>query len=788
MKSRHNRSWALASSNRSSETSSPLYDGRVVAALEEYVELLRDGWRPDRAEFLARHHSLGAILGDRLDDLDFVQGAMSAVAATGPHGPVNVDSAGAPGRLGEYRIIREIGRGGMGVVYEAEQLPLGRHVALKVLPTTASLDPRQCERFQVEAHAAGLLHHEHIVPIFGIGCDQGIHFYAMQFIVGRSLTEVIQGLRPAPSLLELAETKNSDNDRTFELGPAQQAAAFPTGSSLNNRQHCKRVAQLGLQAALALEHAHEIGVIHRDIKPSNLLIDDRDHLWVADFGLARLPHDDHDLTRTGDLVGTLRYMSPEQVRGERGTVDARSDIYALGATLYELLTLRPAFLAGDRHQLLGQILEDEPVKPRRFNTSIPRDLETIVLKAMEKEPSARYESARAMADDLRRLLADQPIQARRPSFIDQSIKWARRHRAAVVASTVAMLVTLASSTAVLWASKGRLETANRRLESAQAVTRVQVNSAHSTIDFSLFAVDQILQRLKIDSKANAPEDAKRVLTMAIQYYDRVAKEYSHDERNQEVGAKALRQAGRIRMNLGGTRGRDDYREAIEIYEDIAARYPKNIWLRAGLITTLDEYAGLLNLPDDAVEADASFRRSLAVAEGLIGNKDADAHCFSTQLVGPFNNLAWDLVCRRTPAHADDTGLAVRLARKAVEWEPEQPAYWNTLGVAQYRAGDFAAAERSLQTSIKLSEGGTAVDWLFLACIKHHQGDRGESRRWFDQAVEWLRQNPVHDSDESAQLIAFRDEAAELLGPAIKTTLRGKTVTSDLGLNTYLADA
>jgi serine/threonine protein kinase len=669
MKFRNDRSRALGSSSRPGETNFPPYDGRVVAALEEYVELLRDGWRPDRAEFLARHHSIDHILKDRLDDLDFVQGAISHLAATGPHGVATMDSA-APERLGEYRIIREIGRGGMGVVYEAEQLPLGRHVALKVLPTTASLDPRQCERFQVEAHAAGLLHHEHIVPVFGIGRDQGIHFYAMQFIVGRSLTEVIQSLRPAPSSVERAKPKISDHDPTFEVGLTHPAAACPTGSSLNNRQHCQRVAQLGLQAALALEHAHEIGVIHRDIKPSNLLIDDRDHLWVADFGLARLPHDDHDLTRTGDLVGTLRYMSPEQVRGERGMVDARTDIYALGVTLYELLTLRPAFSASDRHQLLGQILDDEPVKPRRFNSSIPRDLETIVMKAMEKEPSARYDSAQAMADDLKRLLAHQPIHARRPSFIDQSVKWARRHRAAVVASIVAMFVTLTASTAVLWAT-------NRRLESDEVETRVQV------------------------------------------------------------------------------------------------------------IATLDAYAGLLNLPDDAADADESVPRSLAVADGSTSDEVADAHSFRTGLVKPFNNLAWELVRRRALAHADDIGLAVRLARKAVDWDPDQPAYWNTLGVAQYRAGDFAAADRSLQKSIRLSEGGSAVDWFFLACIKHHQGDSEESRRWYDQAVEWLRQNPVHNKDEAAELVAFRAEAAELLGSTITTAMRGETVMGDLPLSIHL---
>ncbi len=308
----------------------------------------------------------------------------------------------------------------MGVVYEAEQLSLGRRVALKVLPSPASSDPRQCQRFQVEAQAAALLHHEHIVPVFGIGSDEGIHYYAMQFIDGRSLTEVIRELRPASRRDAFADASTSDYgpSRTDDeplLPPPQSSGSFS-----NNRHHFEMTAQLGLQAALALEHAHEIGVIHRDIKPSNLLIDTRGHLWVADFGLARLPQEDHDLTRTGDLVGTLRYMSPEQVRGVRGGVDARTDIYGLGVTFYELLTLNPAFAARNRHELTRRILDEEPTSPRRCNPAIPLDLETIILKAMEKEPSDRYASARELADELRRFLDDQPILARRPSILDRS--------------------------------------------------------------------------------------------------------------------------------------------------------------------------------------------------------------------------------------------------------------------------------------------------------------------------------------------------------------------------------
>jgi eukaryotic-like serine/threonine-protein kinase len=754
MNTHHADSWVHGSSNASSAIISPTGDGRVVAALEEYIQMLRGGWRPVRAEFLARHQSIADILSDRLEDLEFVQDAMSPLAESGPVGRA-IDDSPMSARLGEYRIIREVGRGGMGVVYEAEQLPLGRRVALKVLPSTASLDPRQRQRFQVEAQAAALLHHEHIVPVYGIGCDKGVHYYAMQFIDGRSLTDVIRSLRPAPLVGSLNESGTSVDTAILEIGSDHPPAVKSTGSSLNNRQHCESVAQLGLQAALALEHAHEIGVIHRDIKPSNLLIDSRDHLWVADFGLARLPQDEHDLTRTGDLVGTLRYMSPEQLRGERGVVDLRSDVYALGATLYELLTLHPAFDACDRNELLRRILEEEPAHPRRLNPSIPRDLETVVLKAMEKEPSARYGSARALADDLQRFLDDQPIHARRPSVVDQAVKWSRRHRAVVVASTAAIVVTLAASSAVLWAANRRLDEANVRLSKDH-------KAAHETLDHSLGTLDQIIRPLSGGPGAPVAEETRRALAITIPYCDRVSKIFAQDGAMQEVTAKAFRQAGLCRMILGGARGRDDYRAAIRIYEEISARSPGFIWLRAGLIDTLQEYAGLLTSPTDAVEADASFRRALAVAEGLLDNKEAGQHCFRIQLVGPFNSLAWALV-RRPPARAGDAALAARLAGKAVEWEPEQFAFWNTLGVAHYRDGNWSAASEAFNRSVELSKGGTAVDWFFLAHISHRQGKIEEARRWYDRALMKMQQIPVTDKAQTAELDAFRDETAELLG-------------------------
>src|SRR5262249_55841455 len=201
------------------------------------------------------------------------------------------------------------------------------------------------------------------------------------------------------------------------------------------------VANLGVQAAEALEHAHQQGVIHRDVKPSNLMLDGRGHLWVTDFGLARV-HGEPGQTQTGDVVGTLRYMSPEQALGRREQVDHRTDIYSLGCTLYELLTLQPAFPGCDRQEVLRRVIAEEPAAPRRLDRSVAAELEVIVLKAMAKAPEERYATAQELAEDLQRFLKDEPIRARRPTPWQLLRRWARRHRAAVVATAVSAVVVL----------------------------------------------------------------------------------------------------------------------------------------------------------------------------------------------------------------------------------------------------------------------------------------------------------------------------------------------------------
>ncbi|MCI0455856.1 MAG: serine/threonine protein kinase [Gemmataceae bacterium] len=411
-------------------TDAPDREDKLTAILLEYVEAVQAGQAPDRAALLARHPEFADDLSEFFAGRDQVERLAAPLRqAAGLHPGL----AGGGDRLGDYRLLRELGRGGMGVVYEAEQLSLGRRVALKVLPHAAALDPRQLQRFKNEAHALASLHHANIVPVHSVGCVDGVHYYVMQLIEGAPLDDLLD---------ELRQPKRPQ---------APTAAALAAERSADRRAYCRRMAELALCAAEALEHAHQLGVVHRDIKPGNLLLGQSGHLWVADFGLA-LVGGDASLTGTGEVLGTLRYMSPEQALGRKANVDQRTDVYSLGATLYELLTLRPPFESTDHHELITQIGFDEPPAPRTLERAIPVELETVVLKALAKEPRERYLSAQELADDLRRFLNDQPVVARRPTLAERVRKWARRHRSVVVSAVVllvASLVGLAVTTALI---------------------------------------------------------------------------------------------------------------------------------------------------------------------------------------------------------------------------------------------------------------------------------------------------------------------------------------------------
>jgi serine/threonine protein kinase len=495
-----------------------------------YLRAVTAGHTPDRRQLLTRHPDLAAELAEFFADQDDVQRWAAPLRM--------VAALQAEGALGDFRIIREIGRGGMGVVYEALQISLGRRVALKVLPFAAALDSKQLQRFKNEAQAAAGLQHTNIVPVYFVGCERGVHFYAMQFVEGQTLAALIRDLRQLEGLdsedrkeprplgsgaeglvNELvsgrwALTKSPERDPQatagyasgpsslppfvpayqpgvgLSPGPVAETATPPVGAlsterSTNRPAFFQTVAKLGIQAAEALEHAHSLGVIHRDIKPGNLMVDGEPgasatgvRLWIADFGLAHC-QGGAELTMSGDLLGTLRYMSPEQALAKRIIVDHRTDIYSLGATLYELLTLEPAFNGKDRQEVLRQIAFEDPKPPRRLKRSIPTELETIVLKAMEKNPAERYATAQEFADDLRRFLKGEPIRAKPVGLVKRTIKWARRRPivvALLVVSGLALLALAGAGVGMFYNS--RLQAALDQSLEQKGIAEAQKQIAH----------------------------------------------------------------------------------------------------------------------------------------------------------------------------------------------------------------------------------------------------------------------------------------------------------------------
>jgi serine/threonine protein kinase len=360
-----------------------------------------------------------------------------------------------------YKILRLLGQGGMGVVYEAEQQSLGRHVALKVLPYQALPDRRDLDWFQREAKAAAQLHHTNIVPVYEVGEYAGVHYYAMQYIQGQSLDRVLEEVRrlrdaksrpPAEARqhtldlsISIAESllsgrfkeAPSDSDTTSTANGVVPAPADTRLelASQTEAQYCRSVGRLGVEVAEALTYVHKQRILHRDIKPSNLLLDLQGTAWITDFGLAKAEGSDEQ-TSPGDIVGTLRFMAPERFQGK---ADPRSDVYSTGITLYEILTQRPAFSDSNRARLMECISCGQRIPPRKLDPHIPRDLEAIVLKAMAKEPTARYQTAKALAQDLQRFLNGEPIQARRVSQAERLWRWCQRKPWVAIPTAAAVL-------------------------------------------------------------------------------------------------------------------------------------------------------------------------------------------------------------------------------------------------------------------------------------------------------------------------------------------------------------
>lgn len=562
--------------------------------------------------------------------------------------------------LGDYRINREIGRGGMGIVYEATQLSLRRSVALKILPFAAVLDKQQVARFRNEAQAAASLHHPHIVPVFAVGCERGVHYYSMQLIDGRTLDQVFTELRPNQVRQPKARGKAHNIDRQFAevnivsasraddladqttmeaprvplecpASPTSATGRFASSSfgsnstqphtlsqastvqSIRSRSYVHDTVELMICVADALDFAHRQGVVHRDIKPSNLLVDSAGKIWVADFGLARV-RGTGNLTAAGSVLGTARYMSPEQIKGQPQAIDHRTDIYSLGITLYELLTLQPAFKAASRELLFKAIESDAPISPRRLNSTVATDLETIVLKAIAKSPGERYATAGDMAADMRRFLEGKPTLARRPTALDRAFKWAVRRQRVVFASVCILIMAVLGLTVatVLVARESRLK------DQAAASSQFHLEQAHSLVN----RFGGLMYR-RLAAVEGTAELRTELLREAELYYADFLRSASQNAALQSELPKVYYRLAATYRELGDFDAAEErYEQAIAAYEALQGQAHWSWDRQADLALCWHNLAALQQRRGHYAEAITAYRMATQLQDSLLRRNEA----------------------------------------------------------------------------------------------------------------------------------------------------------------------
>lgn len=695
-----------------------------------------------------------------------------------------------------YQILGVVGQGGMGIVYRAVQLKLRRTVALKVLPAIfGAVSQVIVDRFRREATAAARLHHTNIVPIYDFGESRDAYYYAMELIEGQPLNLLIRDLlqsgAPAASPAQLATilthaTAHGAPLPRPEVGANDSCIDTNSGSSHGTsaagrgRAYFRQVARWVADAADALHYAHEQGIIHRDVKPSNLILSRDGRIMVTDFGLAK-SEEDASVTLTGSLVGTMRYLSPEQALAKRIPVDHRTDVYSLGATLYELLCLRPAFPGTDDKQILASIITQDPIRPRKILPAVPPELQTICLKTLEKAPDNRYATARAFAEDLRRYLGDLPIVAKNPGALRRTVKLIKRRRAAAL--VVLLVTTLAAVLPVVMHLK-HAETSAKAAEKAERVTRSISDARRHEKEMQWDMVTRGYGEALTIDPTNITALAEFARAKKDQYNHLKSQNGSAPSKLLEESVELCRQALQLSpsdtdaLNTMGVvlKKLKRYPEAINAYEKAIALHPKFSapWENLGVVQALNgEF-------DKALE-------SLQKATQLAGTSEE-------QCESPWVNLASVQLAQADPKASDSLRKSMECKRQyAWSWlllaraelqlssyEAARSAYTNALkadtladnrsawakrilALAQLRCGNFADAAAEAQSAIDLGDL-VSPNRFVLAVAAAKRGDYSGAASHIEEAQkkwpEYLR-DPGDIRFDAPEGILWFDKASEL---------------------------
>ncbi len=665
---------------------------KIVA---DYTRRTREGKAPEIAAYKRKYPSIADDIEDVLSSVAMIEGLKIETQTRDPSGdPARNTDISHLKQIGEYVLIREVGRGGMGIVYEAVHQALGRRVALKVMLEREFESEKQIARFRREAQAAARLHHTNIVSVFGVGEHDGYHYYVMEYVDGISLKSAVQslttiGVGKSEALgqtigdqnltigdgdfstvdnSELAFAEDTDPELSEPRGDTKRilvpkARDMDLFSSDPNRY--RWVGKIGAQVADALGYSHEMGMLHRDIKPANLMLDDKGQVWITDFGLVKLA-DEEQLTQTGAVLGTPQYLAPESLKGQ---YDQKSETYCLGLSLYELATLKPAYAPGTHAEVFNRVINETPEAPQKIDPSIPRDLSTIIEKAISKDPKDRYNNAFELRDDLRAFLEDRPISARPLSLFEQGTRWARKNP--VVASLGVLSALLVCATAIVassaWAitqnAKNELQdqytetkAAKEQAELARADAEIardeaKVNEALAILNESI-ANDNLqlmvetfdslfVEFLRKDSSDGAEKfdfngfnelagieisidesDAGYLKKMA-DFYERFAEQNADNAKLQQDAAKGWRRVANINFLIGEDRAAvDSYEKAVEGYLKLLANDPESIEALINLVSTRSEMSNAVRRNTGEIFGMPSMKPGFLINENL---KAIDQH-------------------------------------------------------------------------------------------------------------------------------------------------------------------